>query len=270
MSTLTKNLNMSKPEDGDNNWGDEYRGALDIIDSILRSHQLAENPPHSGLNFAYKNGLVRSVNTVTSVVAGSILLTDDTTNYIEVAPTDGTISANTTGFTVGKIPLFTVITASGEVDTVTDVRVFLADSLGKGTARQLLAMDASGNTYEWYTPERTRGLMFYLEGNSQALAVDDEISCVVPCAVTAVNVLLNAGIGPTGSDLTIDVHLDGVTIFTTQANRPKITAGNTSSESVAPDITAIPAKSLLTFIVDTIGSTIPGGKLSGTLVCEEV
>ena len=54
-----------------------------------------------------------------------------TDNYIEVDPSDGTVSSNTTGFTSGQFPLYIATAASGEVDSVEDKRAFL--SAGGGT-----------------------------------------------------------------------------------------------------------------------------------------
>lgn len=71
---------------------------------------------------------------------------------------------------------------------------------------------------------------------------------------------------PTGADLIIDVNKNGTTIFTTQANRPKILAGTTSRTSVAPDITTFADGDILTIDIDQIGSTLPGTKLGITIV----
>lgn len=86
---------------------------------------------HSGLNFAYGVGIARADNAVARVDAGTVSLTDDATNYIEVT-TAGVVSANTTGFTAGRIPLFTVTTASGAITAVQDDRCFF--NVGGGSA----------------------------------------------------------------------------------------------------------------------------------------
>lgn len=127
MSELTTRLGLSKPADGDTDWGDEIRGALDIIDKALISHYFGENAAsHSGLNFAYLGGVYRNNTTIATIAAGSIALADDATNYIFVDVSAGAIAANTTGFTSGDIPLFTVITAAGAITNVTDNRTLLS------------------------------------------------------------------------------------------------------------------------------------------------
>jgi hypothetical protein len=75
----------------------------------------------TGLTWGYTAGTVRFDNTVTVVAAGTISLTDDATNYIEINSA-GTVSRNTTGFTSGRIPVREVVCASGVQTTSTDKR----------------------------------------------------------------------------------------------------------------------------------------------------
>jgi len=84
---------------------------------------------HSGLIFAYGIGIARADNVVTRVAAGSVTLTDAATNYIEVTSA-GVVSANTTGYTAGQIPLFTVITAAGAILSVQDDRSYFNVAVG--------------------------------------------------------------------------------------------------------------------------------------------
>lgn len=122
----TENCNFEKPVIGNSYgvWGTEENNTIDLIDDAVFSNNFAENAAsHSGLNFYYKNGRVSLGTTITNVAAGYVTLTDSITNYIEV-DTSGTVSANTTGFTLGKMPLFTVVTLSGEILTVTDKRCY--------------------------------------------------------------------------------------------------------------------------------------------------
>ena len=81
----------------------------------------------SGLTWGHASGRIRSDNVVTSVAAGTIALTDDATNYVELKA-DGTLTRNTAGFTAGRIPLREVVCASGVQTTSTDKRAwFVAD-----------------------------------------------------------------------------------------------------------------------------------------------
>lgn len=94
----------------------------------------AENSgSHSGLNFAYSAGKVRASNVIHTTSSGSIALTNNTNNYVEVIPYTGVVTTNTSGFTSDRIPLFTVTTSGGVITTVVDCRCFF-NSGGTGIA----------------------------------------------------------------------------------------------------------------------------------------
>lgn len=98
---------------------------------ILGSFYMEDSGNHSGLNFAYKAGRVRNDNVVTSTASGTITLPPSTANnYIEVNPTTGVVTTNTSGFTSNRIPLFRVTTGAGTIGTVDDKRTWA--SLGGG------------------------------------------------------------------------------------------------------------------------------------------
>lgn len=88
---------------------------------------------------------------------------------------------------------------------------------------------------------------------------------LAPCAMTLMKVRLVVDTAPTGANLIVDVHTGtgaGTTIFTTQANRPTITAGNKTGISVAPDVTSISEATEFSVYVDQIGSTVAGADLT--------
>lgn len=128
---LTTYLGAGKPTVANsfNVWGDENNDVIDKFDASLLSNNFSEDSTnHSGLDFAYLNGRIRDSKTLRSVSASSVTLTDNSTNYIEVSPA-GTVSANTTGFTDGAIPLFSALTVSGVITSVTDVRAYVTTNL---------------------------------------------------------------------------------------------------------------------------------------------
>ncbi len=90
------------------------------------------------------------------------------------------------------------------------------------------------------------GLGYFLVGSNLAVAA---ISKVKIYGATA----------PTGASLIVDVNKNGVTIFTTQSNRPEIAIDEHSADSEIPDITSITEGDYLSWDIDQIGSTIAGG-----------
>ena len=101
-------------------------------------------------------------------------------------------------------------------------------------------------------------------------AAADQFAFVVPTSLAdyvfdgARIYLLTA---PTDADFIIDVHKNGTTMYTTQANRPTVAATeNDSGDRVAPDVIAIAAGDIITVDVDQVGSTVAGSDLAITLV----
>jgi len=88
---------------------------------------------------------------------------------------------------------------------------------------------------------------------------------LAPCALTLTKVRLVVDTAPTGADLIVDVHTGtgaGTTIFTTQGNRPRITAGNKTGVSTTPDVTSIAEGDEFSVYIDQVGSTITGSDLT--------
>ena len=79
--------------------------------------------------------------------------------------------------------------------------------------------------------------------------------------LTINDVFIYAATAPTGADIIVDVNKDGSTIFSTQGNRPTITAAGSSGTSETPDTTSVADNSYLDFDIDQVGSTIPGSDL---------
>jgi hypothetical protein len=71
-----------------------------------------------------------------------------------------------------------------------------------------------------------------------------------------------AGVAPTGADLVFDVNRNGVTVFTTQATRPRIPAGSNGGALAVPDVTAVADGEYLTVDIDAVGSGVPGSDVT--------
>lgn len=72
-----------------------------------------------------------------------------------------------------------------------------------------------------------------------------------------------ASTAPTGASLIIDVNKNAVTIYTTQANRPTITAGNftITTESTNMEVKTFVKGDRLSVDIDQVGSTVAGADL---------
>ena len=77
----------------------------------------------SALTWGYYGGRFRdSTGTRSNIANATIALTASATNYIEVTVA-GVVSSNTTAFTAGRIPLYSVVTGTATVTSYVDERL---------------------------------------------------------------------------------------------------------------------------------------------------
>lgn len=76
----------------------------------------------TGLVWGYYGGRALIGGSATNIANGTVTLTASTTNYVE-ANNAGTVSKNTTGFTAGSIPLYSVETGTATITSYTDYRI---------------------------------------------------------------------------------------------------------------------------------------------------
>lgn len=80
----------------------------------------------------------------------------------------------------------------------------------------------------------------------------------IPYDHTLLSVYVQIDTAPTGASAIFDVHRNGTTIFTTQANRPTVAAGTNNATSGAIDLPDGVVGDYYTVDVDQVGSTNPG------------
>jgi hypothetical protein len=85
---------------------------------------------------------------------------------------------------------------------------------------------------------------------------------LVPFACTITDIRAALGTGPVGAAFIIDVNKGGVTLFTTQGNRPTIADGAAASSVTLPDIVQLAAGDLVTLDIDQVGSGSAGSNLA--------
>ena len=78
---------------------------------------------------------------------------------------------------------------------------------------------------------------------------------------TISEVMLSVNTAPTGAEVIVDVHKNGVTIFTDQANRPRIIAGAYEGTTITIDVPEWADGEYLQVEVDQVGSVVAGSYL---------
>lgn len=176
----------------------------------------------TGLVWGYTGGLFRLDATTTTVAAGTIVLTDDATNYLELDPADGLVKTNTSAFTTRRIPLRTVLTASGAQSTSTDKRSWFSREAASSTTVKgvvELATDAETvtgtDTARAVTPANITGK---IASNTETITGTSTTKITTPANVKAVmSAFVSNGFyaeEQSTPDLTIQIY-SGVVYFGT-------------------------------------------------------
>jgi len=84
----------------------------------------------AALTWGYYGGAISVDGVLTQIGNGTVALTASTTNYVE-ATRAGVVSQNTTGFTAGRIPLYSVVTDTASVTSYTDYRLQAVPCTGR-------------------------------------------------------------------------------------------------------------------------------------------
>lgn len=154
---------------------------------------------------------------------------------------------------IEEIVLNLSLDSSGEESLIlstTDVSVVYAATAGPRGETGLTG--ANGLTYQTFTVPAT---LTTGVGKARFYA---------PTNLSITNVFASVGSSPSGSSIIVDVYKNGVTIFTTQANRPTITAGSFQDSASVPDSAQSTMNSgdYLTISIIQVGSIIAGSDLT--------
>jgi hypothetical protein len=131
--------------------------ALDVDSLAKGGGALSYDPDNSaglpdaastvGLTSAWKAGRFHNGLVDVTVVAGSILLTASNTNYVELDRA-ATVSSNTSGFTSGRMPLWTIVTGVNSITSVTSSKALLTLIGTAGVVGAMLSTAAKTKSIE--------------------------------------------------------------------------------------------------------------------------
>jgi len=128
----------------------------------------------SGLIWGYYGGKVVLAGVVTAIANGTVTLTASATNYLQAHPDTGAVSVNTTGFTAGYLPLYTIVAGTASVTSYTDQRALalatnatLAKALSDANATLTQAEAANATLTFTGTLTATRDIIVPLVGKRQ-------------------------------------------------------------------------------------------------------
>ena len=110
-------------------------------------------------------------------------------------------------------------------------------------------------------PPVTRQTILTLSGELEIVDNPLRIYNKLGAAQTISEVFIGVGTAPVGANIIVDVHKDGVTIFTNQAHRPEIAAAAYTDSTTDIDVATWEEDEYLTMHIDQIGSSVAGADL---------
>lgn len=195
-----------------------------------------------------------------------VLQSDFVTMTIRIAKIDGVEDGDYPAVTqndgtLWEIPLCKLSITDAGVITVVDERTFCHF----GTMVQTAMLEDACVTAAKMGAKGRGAFVWFLPG-TQAVDAKCDMEYVAPFAVTLTGGYIIAETAPTDAAFIMDVHSGagaGVTVFTTQGNRPTLADGSTGPTAVvAPDVTAIAAGTRVFAAVDQIGATVAGANVT--------
>lgn len=112
----------------------------ELFNAISQAALFGRSQASSGLNFVLFGGRVQIDGVATDISNVTVALTASQTNYVE-ATRAGSVSANTTSFTAGRIPLYKVVAGASTVTSYEDHRPWI--TLAPNVLSRSFASDAN-------------------------------------------------------------------------------------------------------------------------------
>lgn len=173
----------------------------------------------TGLTWGYYGGDLEVDGVLTAVANGTLTLAASSTNYVE-ATRAGVVSSNTTGFTAGRIPLYTVVTGASTVTSYSDLRApwrpgYLTHDVSVAVTTADVTLTAAQARARYLT---TTGV---LTGN-RAVIVPDRWEGIVYC-------------NNTGAFTTTFKTAGGAGVVVAQTKRALLYADGTNVVRITPD-----------------------------------
>jgi hypothetical protein len=118
MADLSTNLNLVTA-----NTAGASAQANSLFDAASQAMLFGRNSLTSvALTWGFYGGMINLDGVLTRIANGTVALTASATNFVE-ATRAGVVSANTTAFTAGRIPLYQVTTGAATVTNYLDLRI---------------------------------------------------------------------------------------------------------------------------------------------------
>ena len=152
--------------------------------------------------------------------------------------------------------------ANGRVDFTITVASHAGTDIASDLEEDLHASEhASGGDDLIYSE---RDFVFFGTGDVSTSKDVEQSRLYASAAGTVQDARCSTGSAPTSDEVVVDVNLDGTTIFTTQSNRPAISAGNFTDVSGTPTVQSFTGGQYFTIEIDSADT----GNSASDLTCQ--
>jgi hypothetical protein len=155
-------------------------------------------------------------------------------------------------------------TVAGTVAQGNDSRITGAEQVSnKGVASGYASLDGGGKVPVDQLPAVVQTHVFSSTGSITVTTGTHRLYNNRSTAWVVNGIRASVGTAPTGASLIVDIKVNGVTLFTTQANRPTVAVGTLTSGYVTNmDVTSVAPGAYITVDVAQVGSAVPGSDLT--------
>ena len=138
------------------------------------------------------------------------------------------------------------------------------ERMALGSPNQLFIVNAGGTAPEWRSVSLARGICF-----SASNLADIDTTLVIPIVAPFPMVITGGKLqvidAPEGAAIICDIHKNGVSLWTNQANRPRIADGANSGTITVPDVVNVAQGDWLLLYFDQVGVITKGKGFSLSL-----
>lgn len=202
--------------------------------------------------------VIGATGTGVTIAAGSVAMVEcDGTNVLASTPPGGSVATDAIWDAVGDLAV-----GSG---------ANTAARLAKGTALQILRVNAGATALEWATPSTAASQCIPIACSDETTALTTgtaKVTFRMPYAFTLTAVRASVTTAPTGGTLlTVDINEAGTTILSTKLtfDASEKTTTTATTAAVISD-TALADDAEITIDIDAVGSTVAGAGLKVYLI----
>lgn len=137
-----------------------------------------------------------------------------------------------------------------------------------GSGNKYVKVNSGATAYEYQDISAAFKRVLFWYDPYPAVGTTVSSSFTLPWAGTIIKAYATVKTAPSGASILVDINKNGITIWSTQANRLAIASGTTSGTQTSFNTTAVAENDVITMDIDQVGSSVAGEQLSVELLVQ--